>query len=322
MTTLNSNYIEMLKSGSNVPDTILEVTLDGGIEKWGFNSFHSDVLPILSNTSSLQNKLDIKKGYTTRGKLTLTLNSREKINQLITNEYLKNRRIKRKDGFKGLDYSDYVTTFDGIISNVTINSHKDELVLTVADELVKASKKIPVSNATKTQFIDYRNLNPVDIMLDILENQLSVDPSLIDVSVFNSERDSWLSSIIFDRVLTEPKKADEFLSELQSETNSFLIHNGEKITYKVFAPPSPGQVLPQWSELNAIQIDSLSQDLGYSDNFFNRVEILYDYDESGGDNESNFESRVINIDASSQSVSQWDEVRTKTIKSKWRKSVV
>lgn len=195
------------------------------------------------------------------------------------------------------------------------------MVLTISDELVKAIKKIPEAYVDETHYIDYRNMNPVDIMLDILQNKLAVSSSYIDSSAFTTERDSWLSSVVFNRVLTNPKKVDEYLSELQQETNSFLLHNGEKITYKVFAPPVPGQTLPEWSDDYVIQDGSMSHDLGYNDNFFNKVEVLFDYDESGSDSEANYESRIISIDSGSQDSTQWDEVKTKTIKSKWMRSL-
>ncbi|MBI5344978.1 MAG: hypothetical protein HZB83_06545 [Deltaproteobacteria bacterium] len=45
--------------------------------------------------------------------------------------------------------------------------------------------------------------------------------------------------------------------------------------------------------------------------------VYYDYDESNSDKEENFEAAVISADAGSQGASQWSEVKSKVVKSKW-----
>jgi len=314
--TLSAPYLAELKKGSNSPNVILEVALDSGSFKFGYGTGgFSDVQPILKSVSSLQNKLDTKSGFATLGQITFVITGRKNFRGLIQDNFLKNRRVTRKDGFAGLDYVDYASTFTGTILDWSRKG--DELTITVADEGIKTTKKIPVENATKTQNLDYRNTNPVDIMQDILKSQLGISASFVDDTQFDSEQALWLSHWTFDRVLTSPKEAIKYLSELQQETNSFISHDGEKISFKVFAPPAPGQLPDEWSDAVHILKDSLSQKSGYRDGFFNRVIVYYDYDESGSDKEENFEAAIIAVDAASQSSSQWDEVKTKTIKSKW-----
>ncbi len=314
--TLSPAYLAELKKGSNSPNVVLEVALDSGTLKYGYGTGgFSDIQPILKSVSSLQNKLDTKSGFATLGQISFVITGRENFRSLIQDNFLKNRRVTRKDGFIGLDYSDYASTFTGTILDWSRKG--DELTITVADEAIKTTKKIPVENATKTQNLDYRNMNPVDIMQDILKTQLGISASFVDDTQFDSEQALWLSYWSFDRVLTSPKEAIKYLSELQQETNSFVVHDGEKISFKVFAPPPPGQSPDEWSDTLHILKDSLSQKSGYKGGFFNRVIVYYDYDESGSDKEENFEAAIIAVDAASQSGSQWDEVKTKTIKSKW-----
>ncbi len=314
--TLSTAYLAELKKGSNSPNVILELILDSGTLKYGYaTGGFPDVQPILKSVSSLQNKLDTKSGFATLGQISFVIMGRENFRGLIKDNFLKNRRVTRKDGFEGLGYSDYASTFTGTILDWSRKG--DELTITVADEGVKTTKKIPVENATKTQNLDYRNMNPVDIMQDILKTQLGISTSFIDDTQFDNEQALWLSLWSFDRVLTSPKEAIKYLSELQQETNSFISHDGEKISFKVFAPPAPGQSPDEWTDTRHILKGSLSQKSGYKDGFFNRVIVYYDYDESGSDKEENFEAAIIAVDAASQSGSQWDEVKTKTIKSKW-----
>ncbi len=314
--SLSTAYLAQLKKGSNSPNVILEFALDSGTLKFGYTTGgFSDVQPILKSVSSLQNRLDTKSGFATLGQITFVITGRENFRGLIQDNYLKNRRVTRKDGFAGLGYSEYASTFTGTILNWSRKG--DELTITVADEGVKTTKKIPVENEAGTQNLDYRNMNPVDIMQDILKIQLGISTSFLDDTQFDIEQDLWLSSWTFDRVLTSPKEAIKYLSELQRETNSFIVHDGEKITFKVFAPPVPGALPEEWTDASHILKDSLSQSSGYKDGFFNRVVVYYNYDESGSDKEDNFEAAIIAVDGASQSSGEWDEVKTKTIKSKW-----
>lgn len=315
---LSSGYTSELRKGVNQINVVLEVELESAT-MWGYHRdrYTESVLPIVKSISSLQNKLDTKSGYSTRGQLTIVITGRDNFKNLIKNNYLKNKRVTRKEGFAGLPLSDYVDTFTGTVQDWSRRG--DELTLVVSDDMVDASVKIPVENTTKTQNLDYRNTNPVDIMTDILATQLNIGASYIDLVKFAAERDTWLNSLKFDRVITEPKAANEYLNELQIETNSFIIHEGDKITYKAFAPITPGSAAEEWGDTN-ILANSLSVRSGYKDNFFNRVVVYYDYDESGSDKEENFEAAVIAADPASQSAGQWDEVSTKTIKSKWMRS--
>lgn len=352
--TLTSAYLAELKKNVNRPNVVIEVELDSGSRRFGFHDgrLESDslscaadggwyacaaieasgqsgyaaggidgVTPCLKGISSLQNKIDTKGGYTTRGQLTFVINGRDNWKNLIRDEYLKNRRVTRKDGFagSGFAYSDYAVSFTGKI--IDWSRKGDELTVVVGDEmLVNGSKKVPVENETKTQYLDYRNIHPVDAMTDMLTAQLGIGASYVDAARFTSEGDTWLSGWRFDRVLTEPLKADEYLNQLQVETNSFIIHDGEKVSFKVFAPPVPGTQVEEWSDAKEILEDSFAVKSGYRENFYNRVIVYYDYDESGADNDENFEAAVIAVDSASQDATQWNEASTKTIKSRWMRS--
>lgn len=324
--TLTSRYLTELKKGVNRPNVVLEIGLDSGTIKIGYHNGRaealgfSDIIPVLKSVSTLQNKLDTKSGYSTRGQITAVISGRDNFKTLVANNYLKNRRVTRKDGFITPDflYSDYAATFTGTIQDWSRKG--DELTLTIADDMTDATVKIPTENSTKTQYLDYRNTNPVDIISNILSTQLSIGAGYINSAQFTSERDTWLQSWKFDRVITEPASADTYLNELQIETNSFIVHEGDKISYKVFAPPMPGQTVEEWTDELNILDGSMSVKSGYKDNFYNRVVVYYDFDESGGDKTDAFESIVLAFDPASQGAGQWDEVSTKTIKSKWIRS--
>lgn len=349
--TLTTAYLAELKKNVNRPTVVIDIALDSGNRKFGLHtgrlesvslSCEADgawsasgvieagaqsgyeaggftgVLPCLKSVSSLQNKIDAKNGYSTRGQLTCVISGRDNWKGLIRGERLKNRRVTRMDGFiaPGFAWSDYAATFTGKVMDWSCKG--DELTLVVGDEmLVSASKKLPVENDSKTQYIDYRNTHPVDVMADILINRLGIDAVYVDASKFAFERDTWLSGWRFDRVLTTPASSDEYFNELQLETGSYVVHDGEKVSFKVFAPPVPGQVIEEWTDSRHIIDETFSCKSGYKENLFNRIVVYYDYDESGQDNEANFEAVIIAADTASQDAAQWNETSTKTIKSKW-----
>lgn len=346
MMTLSQRFIEELGKCFNTANVVVEFELDSGPVRFGFHGrnalppfiFRADgtyradgtlracgsdelpfVVPALKAVSSLQNRIDARSGYTTRGQFTAVITGRENFNALVRDEFLKNRRVTRKDGFVGSGFTwlDYAPTFTGKVLDWSRKG--DDFTVVVADDLKEASAKIPAETETRTAYIDYRAMNPVDIMADIIVSKLGIDASLVDLDAFASERDRWLGNWKFDRTLTEPMEANQFLNELQVESNSFIVHDGEKISFKVFAPPAPGQTVDEWTDRTFLK-ESFSMKAGYKDGFCNRVVVYYDYDESGGEREGNFESAVIAVDAASQSALQWNEASTRTIKSKWIRS--
>lgn len=318
--TFTANFLAELKK-KNTPNVIFEVALDSGTQKWGSdNGGFYDVKPIVNSVSSLQNKIDSKNFYGTRGEITFTISGRAFIQNLINTEYLMNRRVTRKEGFiaNGFLYSDYAPIWTGRISNIERNG--DELTITVADDQKDASKtKIPVENSAKTQFLDYRNTNPIDIMTNMLITRLGIASTQVDSTQFTAEKNQWLPTLKFDRVITEPQPVGDHLSELQQETNSFIVSDGEKITFKIFAPVMPGSGIEEYTD-SIINEGTIKQKSGYKDQFYNRVIVATDYDESGSDNEINFEYWAIAADADSQGAAQWNDTTTKWIKSKWIRS--
>jgi hypothetical protein len=345
---LTGKYLAELKKGANTPSVVVELALDSGIRRFGFHGSNSTetvryladgsylasgevfavgtdelsgIEPSLKSISSLQNKLDVKSGYSTRGRLSFVLGGSAGFLGILSDEHLKNRRVTRKDGFiaHGFTYADYASTFTGRI--IDWSRSGEELTVVVSDELKDASRKIPQENDSRTQYLDYRDTGPAEIMKDLLLSELLIEPEFVDIAAFDQQAQAWLGGVRFSRVLTESKSAGEYLNELQTETNSFIIHDGAGISFRVLAPPAPGEGVEEWTDERHILDGSFRQKSGYADGFFNRVVLYYDYDESEGDNSGNYESVVITADASSQSGVEWNEVKSKVIKSRWIRSL-
>ncbi|MCK5344098.1 MAG: hypothetical protein KAR20_11880, partial [Candidatus Heimdallarchaeota archaeon] len=318
--TFSANYLAEIRKLKNVPDIIALIELDSGDVKFGLHNQYVGVTSALSNPSSFQNKIEPEKGYSTLGKFNFTIIGRENFKSLIKDEYLKNRRVTKYEGFvaDGFVFGDYAKTYTGIISNW--KREGDKLIISVADDMQPTTESTPEENETKTQYLDYSATNPVDIMTDLITTQASVDSGRVGLSQFTSERDLWLPGWEFQRILVEPEKIKDLLNELQESTNSFIVHDGELISYKVFSPLLPGQTVLELRDQHEILNDSMKQDSGYLELFHNRIVVYFDYDESGDDEEKNFDSIYDVTNADSQDPSQWDESRTKRIYSRWIKS--
>jgi hypothetical protein len=316
--TFSAAYQAEMKSPNRIPDIIITLALTGKTIKWG-TSKHSDVLPCLESSDSFQSEIDPKNGLSTMGSIKFTIKGSDNFLSIISGYHFKNRRVTKEEGFISNNFlrANYVETFSGVISDYKRNG--ETLTIIVADEMELLRKKAPTTTTGNTQFIDYSDSNPVDTMIDMIGTQAGVSGSRYNSAGFISERDLWYNGWKFQRVIVKTTEIKKYLAELQEETNSFIFHNGEKIDFKAFAPLPPGSVPKEFSdEYNLLQLRT-SHSSGYKDFFFNKVELHYDYNESGDDKLESFENRV--IEENTDSTTDMGETKTKIIKSKWIKSL-
>ena len=332
-TTLPANFQTELAKGVNAPHIIVELVADSGTIKYGFGTGgFDDVLPIIKSTSSLQNKLDPSQGFATRGNASFTITGRDNFKNLVRDTYLKHRVINFKVGFNapGYAYADYAIFYSGDFFEWIRNG--DDFTIKVADALsAHGTVKLPIpdDDSDLISVLKYQNANPVDICLDLTllkadrttdvsgVETLKVPVAQVDQTNAIAEKDFWVPSVKFERVLIEAESANTLLQEVQESAGLFFFHNGEKIDCKVFAPLKAGETVDTFTDTNNILRNSLTQNSGYLSNFFNRVLVYADYDESGEDGFRNYEVSKQAADAVSQGSTKWNEVTTKFIKSKW-----
>ena len=318
--TLSAKYLAELKNPNKIPSVFMEINLGGSTVRWGNNKIMTGLVhPVLQNVSKQHNKLDVKQNIVTKGSLSFSVVDSSYVRGVITGNRLKNLRVKKYDGFisSGWDDTDYIKTFEGVIYDID----KDGEIWTIQarDIRQQTQKVVPVAETDKTHYIDYSDENPIDIMKNLIETQAGIPSADYDGTVFDSERDAWYNGWKFFRVLPDSKPANKHLAELQVETNSYIHHAGDKISIKSFAPTVPGATVREMSDDYNILAGSVSSDLGYVDGFSSRIEVRYDYDESGNSNEENFESMEVAEDTNSQT--DWREIKTKVIKAKWIRSL-
>ena len=319
-----ANFLtEFNKKNTNF-NVIVELQLDGSVtKKFGQSTGgFTDVIPALASFSPFQNRIDPTRGFATRGSISFTIAGRDNFKDLIKDFYLLTRLAIFKVGFiaPGYSYSDYLEIGGGEFKEWSRKG--DKLTVSVFDDLAAhAEDKIPApADATLlATTINYQNTNPVDIILNIIKTQLGVAAARVDTANMELERDDWIPSLKFERVLIEPDTANKYLNELQIEAGLFVYHNGSKVDLKVFAPIKPGVTVDTLNEDYHLLRDSLTQNSGYLKNFYNRVIVYTDWD-TEGDDAANFEFASVAADTNSQSSSKWNKVETKEIKSKWIRS--
>ena len=318
--SFSAKYLTELKNPNRTPNIFVEIDLGGPVTKWGQHKILPDVHPVLKGVSKSHNRLDMKKNITTKGDLTFTVSASAFIDNIIVNNRLKNLRVKKYEGFiaDGWDDSDYIKTFEGVIYDWS-ESADETYTFKARDVRELTQTSAPVTKTDKTQSIDYSASNPIDTMKNLIEIQAGVPAADYDGTKFDSERDTWYNGWMFHRVITKSQPIEKYLEELQIETNGFIYHDGDKISFKSFAPTVPGQTVRELSDEFNLLLGRTSYDSGYVDQFFNRIEVYYDYDESGNDRkDDNYDSVVVAEDTDSQA--NWGEIKTKVIKSKWIRS--
>lgn len=332
----------------SIPDTIIEINFDTilSLQKYGHATYFDDVNPSLGKVTDLPMSINQKGGFVSVSALTFEIKGDENFQSFINTEYLKNRRVTRRDGFilSGAVYSDYIETFSGLISDFSIRNNI--LKITAINDLgVKSKVNIPAvdppddlddgGTASTIQSAIYSGENIIDIMRDILmggvvatnpvtganNTSMEIASAQIDIKQFDNERDIWFVGALVQRVLIDPVPAKQLLNELMIETNSYIIDNLSKITFKPFVPMTRNEnILKEYTDTDQILTNSVSQDSGY-DNFFNKIIFMYDYNESGEDKDGDYETWYVRENTTSSGSSQQAETKEKTIKSKWIKSI-
>ena len=315
MTTFSAEYIAEQKNPNRSPDTIITISLSGKTLKWGIHK-HLDVIPCLASSISFQTEINPEKSLSTIGKMQFDIKGSANFNPIVAGYRLKGRRVDVEQGFIGIARNKYITPYTGVISDYKISG--EILTLYVSDETELLRTNYPETNDSGTQYHDYSDTNPVDIMINLIATQAGI--TKYDSAQFLAEKSTWYNNWKFQKILTESKNILSHLAELQEETMGAIFHNGEDIDFKAFAPLLPGSnPRALGDEFNLLK-NTTKIDSGYADSFFNRIEFYFDYDESGEDNkDENFENVYIKDDGESQT--NWGETVTKIIKSKWIKSI-
>lgn len=137
-----------------------------------------------------------------------------------------------KMGSLSLAYSDYCSVFVGQLDTVdSINSNVDYYfnVLDLTSLLSAPVYETGDDGLTATSSSNLKTLigHPLDIMLDILENQLGIDMSLIDTTTITNYRDNIFSGVEFKFELDQAPAAFDFIKvQLLKPLGGYLWQGG------------------------------------------------------------------------------------------------
>ena len=117
------------------------------------------------------------------------------------------------------------------------------------------SSQAALSNGdTVQQAWGFEDENAADIA-HLLFNDVGIVDADIDVTLFESERDTWLQNAIFTGVWIKPTKAKKILEQLQLQSmfNNYWDESDQKVKLKVTAPPSPLDTIVQLTDKDFLE---------------------------------------------------------------------
>lgn len=262
---------------------------------------------------------------TTISSMTVTFPFSKLISTWFATRYPKNRIVKVKYGFiaPGFTPADYIDRFFGQIEDWKISS-SGKVTVTIYSFHKEWKTKIPRKWETSSDDKEWIEEHPVDVILDILQNFLTVRDSKINYASFYAVRDALPGWKVTRKITENTEEAKAMMEELRGLMTCYFTLHGDgsvglkrwdanetpvaTLTDKDFLPPGPS-----WSA-NAKSL-------------INEVFIYFSHGEDGagnyttptaGDEEVNF--RDLGTDFNGDSIDNWQETAPKVLKDKWTRS--
>jgi hypothetical protein len=179
-------------------------------------------------------------------------------------------------GFPSLALVDYVTLFTGKIDSVSSDNENNEYQFTCPDIRTELSKVVfgTGDSGKPTDSNNPRTLlgHPLDILLLVLETEVGLSPTDVDVTTITTYRDGLYAGLEFSFYLTSPPAAKEFIeNELLKPLGAFLwTNNLGQVTVTFFYPLSTATVFD-------FDIDNLTEiPVPEQADLVNEVSVRYD----------------------------------------------
>lgn len=293
--------------------------------------------PSIKTVSSLTTKIGDFEN-TTVGQLTVKLARTTAVETyfLSGSIYPKNKPAVLKfgfivDNFEGGDFdlnmteAEYMTFFTGVIDNYRVDA-SDWITVTIKDAITQLDVEIPVSTAaggpptapTTTPKV-YTALHPIAVMEDILQTQVNIRDSQIDLQSFTDAETSLGVGWLVSRTLNaEQENAKEMLEELRKLMNCYLIPKPDgKISIKEW--DAAEAQADAWTDADYMVIswDRNSKEL------VNQVSVYFDWQDYADltpqeDDYADFNNLIIDVD--STSVANYGETKERIRKDKWTRA--
>lgn len=269
--------------------------------------------PAVLGISSLTTTIDTFKASTI-GQMTVKLAFISSLSDYLKTANPKNKIVKILAGFvaDGFTEVDFIDFFWGQIDDAAI-TNKDEITLTIKDYKKEWAVDVPATWQDTSDDVTWTAMHPADIILDILQNQINVRDSKIDISSFDILKAALPGWVLTRTITKNPEKADALIEELRLLMSAVFIPKGDgKISIKRFDPlESSVESLTDSNTFNqswTANAGSLINDL-----------FLYTNYNGSGSGASDFADLRISVDVTSQV--NYDEDAVKVIKDKWFRPV-
>lgn len=194
------------------------------------------------------------------------------------------KKVTLKTGFDGLAQADWATIFTGYIDSVASANGNTEYYFSCSDLSSKLAQVVYVIGDDGVNPIDDGNPktilgHPLDILLDILNNQIGLASGLIDSTKLQSYRDFVFSGMKFQFRLTQSVAAADFIkAQLLKPLGGYLwVTAAGLITANFFVPLTPPVAVATlgpdvWTEIpEAEQVDMV-----------NTIQFQFDKDDGTG----------------------------------------
>jgi hypothetical protein len=267
----------------------------------------------LNSISGLTTTIDTFKASTV-GQMTLMLEHSATLSVWLATKFPKNKDVIIYAGFRadGWTRQDHIEIFHGQIDSWKL-SDKNLVSIVVKDFQKEWSVDVPEKWESAADDVTYTGEHHVDIMLDILQNQINVRDSKIDIDSFVTVKAALSGWKVTRSITGDPIDGKKLMEELRILISAFFIPNAD------------GSISIKRFDAAEIEIDSLTDDDfltppvwdANAKDLKNRMLIYLNWDGSG-DSAADFSDIDISADVTSQTNN--GEIATYQLKDKWTRT--
>ena len=267
--------------------------------------------PLVDSVSSLTSKVDLFKP-TSIGQISVGINMTDAISDWVYNDTLYNKIVRVELGFKydGLVEADYIHYFSGAIDDWRVND--GILLLTLKDMSKEWKLPVPSKWETTGDDVTWTADHPIDIMLDIFQNQINVRDSGLLFDDFAAVKAATSDYKVTRTITGKTEDAKKLVEELRLLLFAFFIPSGDgKIGIKQFDSSEAAVVSFTDDNTTSIKWSANSKEL------INSTALYFNYDGSGND-----ESDFSEYDPGDNTASQikFKAIEPFSLKDKWTRT--
>lgn len=198
--------------------------------------------PWITEISDYSYSINDTEGGADQGNFSFTVMDFE---NLITADFpsfvFEGKVVTVKVGLPGLDYSDWCIVFTGYIDTVSSADNNLSYLFSCLDVTGYLAQVVYQTgdDGSPTSSSNFHTLNahPLDIFLDILLNQVKIDPSQVDVETIQAYRDGPYSGMQFLFKLDQPVAAADFImNQLLKPLGAYMFVGDNQISMSSFLP--------------------------------------------------------------------------------------